>query len=520
MHMSITLKEALELLDSRQIKLVGGQGGLHRIIKWVTIVEIIEDVTRLQEGEFLITTGFGLDTEVNRLNFIERVAKQNLSAVAIHTGFYMEHIPSEFIAAADKYDLPLIEIPRHMNFSEVTKVLLSHIVNRQLQLMQETQKIHQELTMLTLNNQGLAPLIHTLATRLQADVEIYDTHGHLLEGTSEAETILLPKEIHVVRKNTVSYTPKLSSEQRLIYPIATDREHFGILHIQKRTALTEMDRLIAEQASMICAIEFLKQKAVDEALLRMQEDVLDELLESHNQDKAHLQKLAHRLGYRLEGTMVVMQIAAASDESLRPFIQSWIQKQGTPILLREKQRTVTLLLTVHQEKDAVRAAQSLQQDARYHLSSGMLYIGISRLFSELNGIAAHAQETRKALQIAIATGEPLMSYDKIGAYAPLLQMKEAGIELSSLYNPLLAPLLAYDQKHGSSLVDTLECYLQHNSNIKNTAAALFIHRHTLKYRLEQIAEKTEKDLQNAHVLTQFHLALMAYRLDHAALKVL
>ncbi|WP_205628827.1 hypothetical protein, partial [Acinetobacter baumannii] len=67
----------------------------------------------------------------------------------------------------------------------------------------------------------------------------------------------------------------LLSEQQLVHTIATDTEQYGHLHIQKDTALTEMDRLIAEQASMVCAIEFLKQKAVDEAILRMQENVFD-----------------------------------------------------------------------------------------------------------------------------------------------------------------------------------------------------------------------------------------------------
>lgn len=503
--MSITLKEALELPDIQHIKLVGGRGGLHKVIKWVTIVEIIEDTTRLQEGEFLITTGYGLDTEANRHDFIKRLALQHLSAVAIHTGFYMERIPDEFIAAADAHDLPLIEIPHHMNFSEVTKALLGHIVNRQLQIMQDTQQIHRELTMLTLNNQGLAPLVHMLAARLQAEVDVYDTQATRLEGSS----------IH--SETSVSFE---ETKHRLIHPIATDQEQYGFLHVQKRTPLTEMDRLIVEQAAMVCAIEFLKRKAVEEALLRMQEDVLDELLEPGSQDETYLRKLAHRLGSRLEGTMTIMQIASASEDSLRAFAQSWAQKQNIPILLREKQRTMTILLPVQQEKDAIRAAQSLQQEAQLRLASKLLHIGLSRPFTRLATTAAGAQEAREALQVSIITGEPILSYDKIGAYAPLLQMKKAGVELTALYSPLLDPLLAYDQKHNSSLLDTLDCYLQHNSNIKNTAAALFIHRHTLKYRLEQIAEKTQKDLQSAHALTEFHLALMAYRLDHAALKVL
>ncbi|AMA74279.1 MULTISPECIES: PucR family transcriptional regulator [Aneurinibacillus] len=518
--MSITLKEALQLPDIQQIKLVGGHGGLHRIIKWVTIVEIIEDVTRLQEGEFLITTGYGLDTEANRKDFIARLARQNLSAVAIHTGFYMKQIPPEFIAAANAYDLPLFEIPRHMNFSEVTKALLGHIVNRQLQLMQDTQQIHRELTLLALNNKGLAPLAHTLAAHLQADVEVYDANGKWLEGSGQTTEAISPAELVEALGPKKTSSSILLAENEWLHPIATDREHYGFLYIKKRAPLTEMDRLIVEQASMVCAIEFLKQKAVDEALLRLQENVLDELLESREQDETKLQKLAQRLGYRLEGTMAVMQLASPSTESIRPFIQRWVQKQNKPVLMREKQKTITLLMTIQQEKEIIRAAQSLQQEALSFLPPGALYIGLSEPFHGLSQIADQARLARLALQVAIAAGEPLLSYDKIGAYAPLLQMQEAGISLEQLYRPLLDPLIEYDQKHGSSLIDTLECYLQNNSNIKNTAAALFIHRHTLKYRLEQIAEKTGKELQNAHVLTQLHLALMAYRLDHAALSVL
>jgi purine catabolism regulator len=516
--MSITLKEALMLPDIQQMKLVGGHGGLHHIIKWVTIVEIIEDVTRLQEGEFLITTGYGLDTEKKQGNFIAKLAQQKLSAVAIHTGFYMKQIPEEFIAAANAYDLPLIEIPRHMNFSEVTKALLGHIVNRQLQLIHDTQQIHRELTLLALNNKGLNPLVHTLAARLQADVDVYDARQNRLEGNRE-QIAIFPFLDEMEEKEKKVSMPLLLSDNQLLHPIATDQEHYGFLHIQKKTPLTEMDHLIIEQASTVCAIEFLKQKAVDEALLRLQEDVLDELLENSERDEAYLQKLAHKLGYHLSGTMVVMQLASSSDTSLRPLVQHWVQKQNKPALLREKQRTITLLLSIQHEKDVKKAAQSLIQEAQLH-SADTLYIGMSRPFSGLKEIASHAREARETLQVAITTGERLLSYEQIGAYAPLLQMKAAGVALTSLYRPLLDPLIAYDQKHGSSLLDTLECYLQHNSNIKNTAAALFIHRHTLKYRLEQIAEKTQKDLQNAHVLTQLHLALMAYRLEHAEPAVL
>ena len=114
--MTITIREALQLPDMVQTRLIAGAGGLDNPIRWVTIVEVLEDTSRLQEGEFLITTGFGLTGNPMRLSsFIPSLAKQKLSGVAIHTGFYLREIPEAFIEMANRHQLPLIEIPTEIN---------------------------------------------------------------------------------------------------------------------------------------------------------------------------------------------------------------------------------------------------------------------------------------------------------------------------------------------------------------------------------------------------------------------
>lgn len=61
--MSISVQEAISLPVMKEAKIRGGAGGIDNQIKWVTIVEIIEDINRFQEGEFLITTGYGLNED-------------------------------------------------------------------------------------------------------------------------------------------------------------------------------------------------------------------------------------------------------------------------------------------------------------------------------------------------------------------------------------------------------------------------------------------------------------------------
>ena len=58
--MAILVKDALSLDMMKETKLLAGENGLDRLIQWVTIVEIIEDTSRLEEGELLVTTGFGM----------------------------------------------------------------------------------------------------------------------------------------------------------------------------------------------------------------------------------------------------------------------------------------------------------------------------------------------------------------------------------------------------------------------------------------------------------------------------
>lgn len=58
----------------------------------------------------------------------------------------------------------------------------------------------------------------------------------------------------------------------------------------------------------------------------------------------------------------------------------------------------------------------------------------------------------------------------------------------------LGDLLAYDAARGAALVDTLSRHLEHRGSYDAAAAALNVHRSTLKYRLKRIAEVSGHDL--------------------------
>ena len=75
----------------------------------------------------------------------------------------------------------------------------------------------------------------------------------------------------------------------------------------------------------------------------------------------------------------------------------------------------------------------------------------------------------------------------------------------------LGTLLDYDDSKNSELVMTLSDYLECGGNYDESAAALHIHRSTLRYRLARIAELTGHDLRKVDTRFNLHAATRAWR---------
>jgi len=76
----------------------------------------------------------------------------------------------------------------------------------------------------------------------------------------------------------------------------------------------------------------------------------------------------------------------------------------------------------------------------------------------------------------------------------------------------LGTLLDYDANRNCELVLTLSDYLEcGGETMTNPAAALHIHRSTLRYRLARIAELTGHDLRKVDTRFNLHAATRAWR---------
>ncbi|NGQ97071.1 PucR family transcriptional regulator [Brevibacillus sp. SYP-B805] len=506
--MTITIREALQLPDMVQTRLVAGANGLDNQIRWVTIVEVLEDASRLMEGEFLITTGFGLEGDPVKLKrFIPSLAERKLSGVALHTGFYLREIPPILIETADRYHLPLIEIPVEMNFSTVTKAILQPIINRQFETLAYSEAIHNRMINAALSKGGLPAIARELVQLTGGEVEIADALGYDL-----------------VRLAPDTAPPPAGQTERKTrqVPIRAHRETYGTLTLCKPAAAwKELDDVALQHAATLCALEYVKERAVSATEWRLKGDFAEELLSGRITVGAEAEARSRMLGYPLAGSHLIagMRIAAGQQEDLpllhqklNTLLTRLADRSGLHYLLRE--RAAYLLMILPDQRSSHALLQQLALQWQRLDPAHPLQIGVSNPRAHVSEIPEAAQEALFALQAypLLADVPQVLSYAGMKGYQFLFPYHQQPEKLEQLWRPLLGQLVAHDAKHGQQLLETLDAYFAQGLNGLQTAQALYIHRHTLKYRLQQIESKTGCSLEDAAARWQLQLALMAYRL--------
>jgi len=104
---------------------------------------------------------------------------------------------------------------------------------------------------------------------------------------------------------------------------------------------------------------------------------------------------------------------------------------------------------------------------------------------------------------------PVLLFDSLGVYRMLSSVTDpAAIE--AFMREQLGTLLDYDKRHRSDLLVTLAQYFDSGCNVDQAAAALSVHRNTLKYRLKRIRELLGQDLNDGPTRTNLHLATMVW----------
>lgn len=131
--MHLTVNEACSFGGLKECKLLAGESGLDRIICCVDSMEIPDISQWLQQGEFLVTTGYALKENAEALvQVIEALAEKNGSGLALKTRFIGE-VSQLALKRAEELGIPVFEMPAEMPTINLTEPLVRRVIADELQ---------------------------------------------------------------------------------------------------------------------------------------------------------------------------------------------------------------------------------------------------------------------------------------------------------------------------------------------------------------------------------------------------
>ena len=102
--------------------------------------------------------------------------------------------------------------------------------------------------------------------------------------------------------------------------------------------------------------------------------------------------------------------------------------------------------------------------------------------------------------------ETVASYKDLGAFQLLLSLQDDDA-LMSYCRSVLGPVEQGEGEYGDELLRSLDVFIENNGHWEKAAAALYCHRHTLRYRIKRVEQLTGRDLSSARDRIEFWLAL-------------
>jgi len=522
----ITVRELISLGLPAETRVIAGHHLLHRPVSWVVVTPANDTTLRLAAGDFVFLVPPYTDDLPQRLM---RLAELGVACIAI-LGEPVPGMPTT---------LPIVTLPHSSDIRRIERIALSLLVERDAGLEQRAAHLYQRLTVLIAENTGLDAMAVLIRETTGASVLIQDKRLATLAASFAPELEARRAEIEAwvgalgnvpeawrdrkhagEHQGVVQQSFGVDQLARLIAPIIVKDVARGFFSlIASEHALTQFDRVAAEQSAAACALEMAKAKAVSEAEKRVRGSFVDALL-SGSLAPSEVASWARRNRYDPEGrhAAIVADWAKKTHPSHRR-LETLIREitnrheHGALVQMREDEVVVFARLEPRQGiESARRLAENIRRRASAEFANDPLAMGIGRAAEALIGLRDSYREARQAQTMARRLAEPnALYFGELNVYRLLFQLED-NPELGAFAEEVLGKLIEYDRAQGTELVQTLSAYFTHKGNLSQTAEALFVHRNTLLYRMERIKEIGGLDLDNPETRFNIQLALRAYRL--------
>jgi len=477
--------------SSLNIEVLSGHEGLTRPVTWAHVAEIPDAAQWLEGGELLFTTGLGIPADPDdQVRYLESLANVEIAALAI--GHRTPKISEEFFATSDRFNLPVVRIGVEVPFSAVSRIVAASNLDRNQHRLALQVRILESLRWWAESQVDTATVFKRLETVTGFAIYITDEEGvALLPGMRNAPAGLR-EEIPTLR----SY-PIIRGGFGAQIPVTGQQNAFVVLQQHEDESATGV--VVARQVATVAAVHLADHYRRLEEELRRDSELLSGLLSGEALTSSGAD---HLEGRGLDLTEPLRVVALCDPDGARINIRDLYT-----MLHRKRLAVVPHSTTDH----VVMLTTATVEDLSTVICTSGFVGGVSEPFhsSEMDLRRSHRQAIW-AMHNADERDAALVPYACARKLAPWLNMSAETI--ATIVEQVLGPVSKYDRTKGSELMHTLEVFLEEDRSIGKAAQMLFIHPHTLRYRLDKIEQLTSKSFARTQDIAEFWWALQARKI--------
>ena len=196
--MSVTVEQILKLPSLSRARVVGGRGGLSKVVSSISVLESTDPGVLVDEvfpqGEFfgseIVITGFlnSVDNVPLQLANIRRLAEGGeVGLIVFYVGVYLPRIDPQLIALADELDFVLIVMPEGeatLRYGQVISDVMDCIYRDRAQNSSVVLDVLAGISALPKHLQTVNTALKILSDRISASVLLCDASFHVLNLVS------------------------------------------------------------------------------------------------------------------------------------------------------------------------------------------------------------------------------------------------------------------------------------------------------------------------------------------------
>ncbi|EOA3013000.1 PucR family transcriptional regulator [Enterococcus faecalis] len=533
------LAEVLALPRFSDLQLLSSHSNLTQPLESVEITETPDVADFIPKNVMILTTAMIYKDDQEKLKpFIDSLKQAECTALGIKVGRFLDEISPEIVAYASAVDLPLIKIPSTQPLGGLLHEIVGYLRDSKTEQMSVAFDIQKRFSTLLMQDVDATRFIAEFAKILNAPIILLSpwqqviAHSNYFYGNQKSAEFF-------IKQLSKDHFQQLAQEKKIFrlqderqeniqvagFPIrVNDYFPYYLLVLFPEQIPYPISEFAIDQAILVLTFMLFKNQKITESFEHLKTDFLDRLLDTHQEALSkHQNWLELWKNYRLINSdyyqlAIVYGVTKPENETHIRYQQAegqlifqWLKEQLPEILpdvalFKLKNQNKSILIFQSKKNDHLMILQNLAERLQQALPITIRF-ALGNAYENLEDLPNSYIEASSTLEASLHAQKPATVqlfhpkglaglFEKIGTEDVEYFCQQQLKELAYPTEPTL-----------QELRKTLKVFLDFNCEITKTANALYLHRNTIKYRMNQCEKLLDTSIQEPETSLLLRVAL-------------